>query len=90
VHAVLVNVNIESGREDEARSNLDKNVVPMTRKLPGAIAGYWLEPQSGQGYSTILFDTEEHAKAAAEGVRGRVPEYVTVNHVQVQEVLAHF
>lgn len=90
MHAVLVAVNIESGHEDEASSRLEKNVVPMVRELPGAVAGYWLEPQGGQGYSTILFDSEEHAKAAAEGVRGQVPEYITVNLVQVQEVIAHF
>ena len=90
MHAVLVSVSIDDGREDEARSNLENNVVPRARELPGAIAGYWLQPQKGQGYTTMVFDTEEHAKAAAEGVRSRIPEYVRVNLVQVQEVIAHF
>jgi hypothetical protein len=90
VHAVLVAVGIESGREDDARSHLQNNVIPATRELPGALGGYWLAPQAGQGYATILFDSEEHAKAAADGVPSRVPDFVTVNLVQVQEVAAHF
>jgi hypothetical protein len=90
MHAVLTAVTVEGGHEDEGRALLAEKIVPAVRELPGAIAGYWLEPQPGQGYSTVVFDTEENAKAAAELVPARLPDFVTPNLVQVQEVIAHF
>lgn len=90
MYAVLVAVSIDSGREKDAVAHLEQNVVPAVREAPGAVAGYWLAPQGGQGYSTVVFDTEEHAKAAADQVPSRAPEFVTVNLVQVQEVAASF
>ena len=90
MYAVLVAAGIESGREDDAKSHLEKNVIPAVRQAPGAVAGYWLAPQGGQGYATILFDSQEHAQAAADEVPNRAPDFVTINLVQVQEVAAHF
>ena len=90
MYAVLTSVSVESGHEDEARTVLEQNIVPRVRELPGAIAGYWLEPQPGQGYSTVVFDSEDNARAAADLVPGRLPDFVTPNLVQVQEVIAHF
>jgi hypothetical protein len=88
MHAVVVAVSIESGHEDEALENLQSRVVPGVRQLPGVVAGYWLDPGGGQGYSTVVFETEGQAKAASETVRDRVPEFVTVNQVQVYPVVA--
>jgi uncharacterized protein YhfF len=90
MYAVLVAVTIDPEHQEEAQEHLRKEVVPGVKQAPGAVAGYWLAPAGGQGYSTIVFDSEENAKAAAEMVPQRVPEFVTVNHVQVQEIIAHF
>jgi dihydrodipicolinate synthase/N-acetylneuraminate lyase len=88
MYAVLVAVSIEN--EEEAREQLLNQVVPGVKQIPGVVSGVWLSPQNGQGYSTVVFETEEQAKAASETVRDRVPPGVTVNHVSVQEVTAHF
>jgi hypothetical protein len=88
MHAVVVAVSVESGHEDEAKETLQNRVVPAVRELPGVVAGYWLQPAPGQGYSTVVFDTEANAKAAAETVRDQAPEFVTVNQVQVYPVVA--
>ena len=90
MYAVLVAVSIDSGKEDEAIEHLRTQVVPGVKQAPGAVAGYWLAPDNGQGYSTVVFETEEQAKAAAEMVPQRVPEFVKIGHVQVQEIVANF
>ncbi len=88
MHAVVVSVSIASGHENEAATALHNQIVPGVRQLPGVVAGYWLQPAPGQGYSTVVFDSEDHAQAAAEVVRERVPPFVTVNVVQVYPVVA--
>ncbi len=88
MHAVVVSVSIESGHENEAATVLHNQIVPGVRQLPGVVAGYWLQPAPGQGYSTVVFDSEDHAQAAAEVVTQRVPPFVTVNVVQVYPVVA--
>jgi hypothetical protein len=87
VHAVLVAVSISD--EAAAREALDKQVVPVVSQLPGFVAGYWLEPKDGKGWSTVIFDSEESARQAAEGVRSRAPESVTVDHVETRAVVAN-
>lgn len=90
MHAVLVAVSIDPDHQDEALEHLKSVVVPGVKQLPGAVAGYWLAPSNGQGYSTIVFESEEQAKVAADGVGERVPEFVTINHIEVKEIAAHF
>jgi hypothetical protein len=87
MHAVLVAVAIKD--EPTARKALEEEVVPAVSQLPGFVAGYWLEPQDGRGYSTVIFESEETAKQAADGVRSRAPESVEVQHVETRAVAAH-
>lgn len=88
MHAVVVSVSIESGHEDEATAVLRNRVVPGVRQQPGVVAGYWLQPSPGQGYSTVVFDSEDHARAAAETVKTQIPPFVTLNVVEVYPVIA--
>jgi uncharacterized protein YhfF len=88
MHAVVASVTIDQDHLDEAQEALNSQVVPGVRQLPGVVAGYWLQPAPGQGYSTVVFDSEDNAKAAAETVKDRVPPFVTVNLVQVYPVVA--
>lgn len=90
MHAVLVSVTIDEDRVDEAQQLLRERIVPGVKQLPGAVSGVWIEPQAGQGYSTVVFDSEENAKAAADSVAQRLPEFVKLNFAQVQPVAAHF
>jgi hypothetical protein len=90
MHAVLVSAKLDEGRLDEAREHLQNFVIPSVKQLPGAVSGHWLAPMGGRGYSTVLFETEDQAKSAAEGVAERAPEFITIERVDVQEVVAHF
>jgi hypothetical protein len=87
LHAVLVSVSISD--EAAARRALEEQVVPAVSQMPGFVAGYWLEPQDGHGWSTVIFDSEDAARQAAEGVRSRAPESVTVDLVETRAVVAH-
>jgi hypothetical protein len=87
MHAVLVAVRILD--DPAARKALEEQVVPAVSQLPGFVAGYWLEPQNGMGWSTVIFESEETAKQAAEGVRDRAPDSVEVQTVQTAGVVAH-
>lgn len=90
MHVLAVNVRIDSGREDEARRELEENVVPRVKQAPGLVAAYWMEPQNGFGYALIVFDSEEHANAAKQMAEsGPRPDFITLNPPQVMAVIAH-
>lgn len=90
MHALAVNVKIDSGREDEARKELEENVVPRVKQAPGLVAAYWMDPQNGFGYALIVFDSEEHANAAKQMAESAPrPDFVTLNPPQVMAVFAH-
>jgi quinol monooxygenase YgiN len=90
VHALLVTVSIEPGRVEEARAQLETNVVPRVKETPGVVSGYWMHSSDGQhGSSVILFENEEAARAAAEALPNAPrPEFVHFDSVEVREVVA--
>ena len=83
--AVFVYVEI---RDDAAgRKMLEEQVVPMVKGSAGFVAGYWTNLSDGKGGSIAVFDTEEHARAAApEADTDMGP--VTIRSVQIGEVVA--
>jgi hypothetical protein len=48
-----------------------------------------MRPEDNQGRSLAVFESEEAALAAAELVRGMAADTVTVDTVDVVEVIAH-
>jgi hypothetical protein len=85
VHAVLVSVKIhdfEAGLQE-----LREQVIPRVKQAPGFVAGYWFAPAGDQGWSTVLFESEEQARAAAERIEP--PQNVTIQNVDIREVVAH-
>ena len=87
MHAVLVNVTINDPQE--APNRLRNEVIPRVSSAPGFVAGYWMRPAEDKGWSVILFESEESARAAREGIESPPEGYVTIESVQVQEVIAH-
>jgi len=85
MHAVLVQVTL--GDVESALEALRNEVVPRVSQARGFVAGYWLEPQGDKGWSTILFESEEAAREAVD--RLQPPPMVTIDHVDVREVVAH-
>jgi len=92
MHGVMVQVKVEEGREDEARTLLREVVVPTAKQLDGFAGGTWLRAlQGGAGRSVLLFESEDAARAAVDQIRAQGPPQgapVTMESVEAYEVLA--
>jgi hypothetical protein len=89
MHAVVVRVKV--GDVERAEQMLQSEVVPRVSAAPGFKAGYWTRGSDGgetDGLSMAVFDSEDNARADADRVRGMAPETVTVESVEVREVVA--
>ena len=86
MHAVVVNVSISDAEASE--KTLKEDVVPRVSQAPGFVAGYWTR-KDDTGVSMVVFDSEEQAQAMSEQVPALVPETVTLQSVEVREVVAH-
>ncbi len=86
MHAVVVRVTISE--EGAALAALRDQVVPLVSQSPGFVAGYWTK-KDNTGLSMIVFESEDAARAASERIPGTVPEGVTLEDVEVREVVAH-
>ncbi len=87
MHAVVVKVKI-SGDPEASERALHEQVVPQISQAPGFVAGYWTR-KDNNGMSMVVFDSEDTAKQASERVRAVAPDSVTVEEVDVREVVAH-
>ncbi len=86
MHAVVVKVRISD--LDTAESALREQVVPRASQAPGFVAGYWTR-KDDTGLSIVVFESEEAANGMSEQVRSMAPTGVTVEDVEVREVVAH-
>jgi heme-degrading monooxygenase HmoA len=85
MHAVVVNVTINDPEGSEAA--LREQVVPRVSQAPGFVAGYWTRKDS-TGVSMSVWESEDAANTASEMVKSVAPEGVTVESVDVREVVA--
>ena len=85
MHAVVVRVTVND--QEGAEQRLREEVVPRVSSAPGFQAGYWTR-EGDSGLSMIVFDSEENARSGAEQVEAGVPEGVTLQGVEVREVVA--
>lgn len=85
MHAVVVRVTIND--EQAATERLRSDVVPRISQAPGFVAGYWTRKER-EGLSMVIFESEEHARQASERVPDMVFEHVTLEDVDVREVVA--
>jgi hypothetical protein len=54
----------------------------------GFVAGYWLEPAEGQGFSIVLFESEEQARQTAPPATSWAAPGVTISGVEFRRVAA--
>ncbi len=90
MHALLINVQIDPGREAAGVEYLHANVLPQMRQIPGLVAGYWLAARDGEGLTVLLFDDEQAARNTAKGLAD-VPtaEFAAIQSSDVRAVVAH-
>jgi hypothetical protein len=87
MHAVVTRVKVDDS--EAAESRLRENVVPQVQQIPGVVTGYWTR-KDDSGVSMVIFESEEAAQAMSERVPTMIPDEVTLDTVEVREVVAHF
>jgi hypothetical protein len=87
MHAVVVDVSVND--RESAERELRESVVPRVSQAPGFVSAFWLAPVEGKGHSIAVFESEDAANGMAEMVRGNAPSQVTVEKVEVREVVAN-
>jgi hypothetical protein len=86
MHAVVVRVTIND--EDSSLQVLREQVVPAVSQRPGFVTGYWMR-KDNSGLSIAVFESEAAANDASAGIRDVVPEGVTLDDVEIREVVAN-
>lgn len=86
MYAVVVKVAI--GDLEAAEGALREQVVSRVSQAPGFVTGYWMR-KGDTGLSIVVFESEEDAKRAGEEVRSMALAGVTIEDVEVREVVAH-
>ena len=87
MHAMVVDVTIKD--REVAQRELRDDVVPTVSGVPGFVAGYWIAVSDVRGHSVVVFDSEEAARAAAGRVQEQRRDGVSIDDVQVGEIVAH-
>ena len=88
MHAVVVKVTLHD--REAAKAALHEKVIPQVSQAPGFVAGYWTDTsKDNTGVSMIVFESEDAATKASEMIPATVPETVTLENVEVREVVGH-
>ena len=86
MHAVVVRVSVSN--PEGAEQNLRERIVPRVSQAPGFVHGYWTRKE-GQGLAMVVFESEEAATTMSEQVPNLLTADVTLESVEVREVVAH-
>jgi hypothetical protein len=87
MYAVVSRVSIAES-EGASEKVLREEIVPRVKQAPGFVAGYWMW-KGDSGLSAIIRESEETANNLSEQVRSALPEDVTLEEIEVREVVAH-
>jgi hypothetical protein len=86
MHGVIVRVTIKD--MEPAEQALREQVVPRVSQAPGFVTGYWLR-KDDSGLSFAIFESEDAARQASENIQSPNPDAVTIDEVEVREVVAN-
>ncbi len=86
MHAVVVTVTLSD--PEGGMGPLREQIVPRVSQAPGFVAGYWTRKED-TGLSMVVFESEDAANAASEQVPAMLPAAVTLESIEVREVVAH-
>ena len=88
MYAALVSLTVDPDHAPAAAEALTSDILPRVRSASGFVAGYWLEPAEGEGFSFVLFETEEEAREAAPPVSSWAAPGIAITGVQFRRVAA--
>lgn len=73
---------------ETAVNNLEAQVIPAFRQVPGFVAGYWTNSDGDDGLALIVFESKRAAQEAKAMIEANVDDQVTLHSVEVREVVA--
>ncbi len=85
MHAVVIKVTINDLPAAQAEL---KELVPRVSAAPGFVAGYWVALSQDHGTSIAVFDSETAAQALVDQMAAGSAMAVTIDSVEVGEVIA--
>jgi hypothetical protein len=88
MHAGLVNLTVNPEQAPAAAEALMSDILPRVRSASGFVAGYWMEPADGQGFSVIVFETEQQAREAAPPLNSWAAPGIAITGVEFRRVAA--
>jgi hypothetical protein len=88
MHAAIVSLTIDPDQAPAAANALTEEILPAIRSAQGFVAGYWLEPVDGHGFSFVVFETEEQARRSAPPAGSWDAPGVTITDVDFRRVAA--
>jgi hypothetical protein len=83
-----VTLTIDPQHAPAAAGTLVNDILPMVRAAPGFLAGYWLEPVDGQGFSIVLCESEEQVRQTVPPISNWDAPGVTIRDVEFRRVAA--
>ena len=88
MHAVMVSVTIHDA--ETAAKFAREELAPRASQVPGFVAGYWVRLEDGtHGRSTVVFESEDAARAMATQIQPPPDNVATIDSVEVGEVVAN-
>lgn len=88
MHAALISLTIDPDQAPAAAAVLTNDILPTVRAAPGFVAGYWLDPEDGQGFSIVLFESEKEARQSVPPVSNWAAPGVSITSVEFRRVAA--
>ena len=86
MHAVVIRVTFTDVSAAQAQLG---QLVPQVSAAPGFVAGYWISLSADKGTSVVVFDSAESAEGLVATLGAAPAMAVTVDSVEVGEVIAH-
>jgi hypothetical protein len=86
MHAIAVKAAIND--LEAAVANLEEQVIPGVKQVPGFVAGYWTRANGDDGLALIVFEAEQAAQEAKAMIEANMDGHVTLHGVELREVVA--
>jgi hypothetical protein len=81
-------LTVDPDQAPAAAVALTSDILPRIRSASGFVAGYWLEPADGQGFSIVLFESEEQARQATPPASSWAAPGIAITGVEVRRIAA--
>ena len=86
MHAAIFRVTIKD--REKAEQYVKEQLVPYATQVPGFVTGYWVN--FGQtGASVVVFESEDAATQATTGGEEPPADAVTIESMDIGEVVGH-